>query len=244
MSGIRAVQGLRNSHFISDELINNRSDLGTLEQALIGNYDVVNSIGFNGDAPVHVAAFMRRADQMKMLMEYGANVNLQERRNEDTAAHICARIGDAKTLKVLCENTTCDLNIMNKQREYPIDVAGTKFSAEADIDYLYMYSEWRGNEFIEEDIQIAASGRKECYDYLTNKMSTDMEAQLNATVNQVSELNAKMNKLAAITRGRSNTNERSFKSQVSVNANVFEREYAEPWVPLTRRARSIHASVI
>ncbi|PVH81542.1 ankyrin, partial [Cadophora sp. DSE1049] len=59
--------------------------------------------GMEGYSPLHLAALGGRPSTVKLLKEYGADVDLQSRSDQQTPLHLAARYGHATTVIALLQ---------------------------------------------------------------------------------------------------------------------------------------------
>ncbi len=81
----------------------------------------VNQISPLGDAPIHYATRAGDIEAVKVLLSYGANVDIGGDIG-NTALHDAARLGNADVVKLLL-SVGANTNIKNEFGEMPIDLA-------------------------------------------------------------------------------------------------------------------------
>lgn len=70
----------------------------------------VNCSNYKGYTPLHVAATYGRADIVKILIGYGADVNLSTTSEQYTALHLAVMNKRGETVDILLDSKKCDLN--------------------------------------------------------------------------------------------------------------------------------------
>ena len=70
-----------------------------------------------------LSVFHKFINFIKLFLENGADINLQNSINGDTALHYAARIGNKKIIEILLEDKNCDLLIINNKKENVVKVA-------------------------------------------------------------------------------------------------------------------------
>lgn len=70
----------------------------------------VNSFNYKGFTPLHVAAVYGQTDILKLLIEYGADVNLMTTLKQYTALHLAVQNNMNEVIDVLLNSKKCDLN--------------------------------------------------------------------------------------------------------------------------------------
>ena len=82
----------------------------------------VNKIGAEECTPIMYEVYMHNYENVKILIEKGANVNYQSESDAFSSLHWAARKGDLEMVKLLRENGA-DINSANKEGQRPKDLA-------------------------------------------------------------------------------------------------------------------------
>ena len=82
----------------------------------------VNRIGYEECSPIMYEVYMHNKENVKLLLENGANVNYQRKYDGYTSLHWAARKGDLEIVKLLISNGAIP-TITNNNNETPKDLA-------------------------------------------------------------------------------------------------------------------------
>ena len=135
-SGKAALEKVQLFVELSSQNIDRRDELSKqtpLHRAAVkGNVDVVeyllkcgadiNARDKRGETALHKAAFTNRADVLATLLARGVPINEQDDEGH-TALHVACSFACLDAIKVLTQNSKCDLHIKNIEDESPYDVA-------------------------------------------------------------------------------------------------------------------------
>ena len=75
-----------------------------------------------GRTALHWASLYNRTDVIKHLLDKGANMNRQDRRDKYTPLHWAAQYKKTEAVRILIENGA-DVNLMNYGNKTPLDYA-------------------------------------------------------------------------------------------------------------------------
>lgn len=84
------------------------------ENQNVNKFVDVNCSNYKGYTPLHVAAASGHVDIVKMLIGYGADVNLLTTSEQYTALHLAVQNKMSETVNVLLDTEKCDLNKQDK----------------------------------------------------------------------------------------------------------------------------------
>ena len=95
-----------------------------LSTSLLIDYNTadINARDKRGETALHKAAFTNRADVLATLLARGVPINEQDDEGH-TALHVACSFACLDAIKVLTQNSKCDLHIKNIEDESPYDVA-------------------------------------------------------------------------------------------------------------------------
>ncbi len=94
----------------------------------------VNLIGYEECTPLMYEVYMHNYENVKILNEKGADVNYQSQYDGYTSLHWASRKGDLE-LVILLLQKGADLHTLNKERQSPLDLAGSNNHDDV-FDYL------------------------------------------------------------------------------------------------------------
>ena len=89
---------------------------------LISKGAEVNKIGYEECTPIMYEAYMHNYENVKILIEKGAEVNYQSQYDGYSSLHWAARKGDLEMIKLLIKNGA-HINSVNKENQTPKDLA-------------------------------------------------------------------------------------------------------------------------
>ena len=147
-SGRDALEKVQILVALSTENIDRRDELTSqtpLHRAAVkGNIDVVefllengadrNSRDKRGETALHKAAFTNRAHVLQALLASGVPVNQQDDEGH-TALHVACSYACLDAIKVLTQDSNCDLSVKNIEHETALDVALMKEQQQI-VDYM------------------------------------------------------------------------------------------------------------
>ena len=94
----------------------------------------VNLVGYEECSPLMYEVYMHNYDNIKILIDHGADVNYRSEYDGYTCLHWASRKGDLEIVKTLLNNGA-NLNVLNNKKESLLDVA--KANNHEDVcDYL------------------------------------------------------------------------------------------------------------
>jgi len=118
-----------------------QGNLEAIKQHVSAGTDLDAKEPAGGGTPLIVAALFGQTEAARLLIEKGADVNIQ---NNDgaTALHVAAFFGHPETVKLLLEKDA-EVNAKNIRAETPLDTVAGEWSPELEGIYRYVAGLWQ-----------------------------------------------------------------------------------------------------
>lgn len=113
-------------------------DLEMIRQLYATDHDCINALDGRGGAPLHSACFAGEVESARLLIEYGANVHLQNHLAE-TPLHEAAKEGWSTVVELLlAHGSGADIEIRSNDNATPLFLAASRFSLGEDAAKLLL----------------------------------------------------------------------------------------------------------
>lgn len=155
-------------------------DFKSFSKVIMAYSGSLNFLSASGEAPIHISIYKRNLDLVSLLISRGADPNFSNIRGE-TAVHLACRIGWFEGLVVLYNSEKCLFNIKNRSGESALAISSI-YPQLSDISLLHVYTSWSVDKDLDEEVRDMVSGRKQCYEFLIQKIEVDRQRHENRLI--------------------------------------------------------------